>query len=138
MRLRSVVLMAVLCAGAAAPAARATTVDFESPALAAAQEVAAQFAAAKGVTFVTGAPTGAAALPRMRVAGAAEVRGGTHALDVSTDSHEVAHPDDAGGFPTTRSTVSLYARATDVDVAAASLKAYNSAGTQIAVVTHAL
>ncbi len=138
MRLRSVVLMAMLCAGAAAPAARATTVDFESPALADNTEVAAQFAASKGVTFVTGPPTGANALPRMRVAGAAEVRDGTHALNVSTDSQEFAHPDVAGAFSTTRSTVSLYARATEVDVAAVSLKAYNSAGSQIAIATHTL
>jgi hypothetical protein len=138
MRLRSVVLMAMLCAGATAPAARATTVDFESPALADNTEVAAQFAATKGVTFVSGAAPSAAALPRMRVAGAAEVRGGTHALNVSTDAQEFAHPDFAGAFSTTRSTVALYARATEVDVAAVSLRAYNAAGTQIATVTHAL
>jgi hypothetical protein len=138
MRLRSVVLMAMLCAGATAPAAQATTVDFESPALGDNTEVAAQFAASKGLTFVTGAPTGAAALPRMRVAGASEVRGGTHALNVSTDSQEFAHPDVAGAFSTTRSTVSLYARATEVDVASVSLRVYNSAGTQIAIATHTL
>ncbi|WP_445152114.1 hypothetical protein [Baekduia sp. Peel2402] len=138
MRLRSVVLMAMLCVGAAAPAAGATTVDFESPAVADGTAVAAQFAASKGVTFVTGAPTGtpSGALPRMRVGGV--VHGGTHALDVSNDQQEFAHPDFAGKFSTTRSTVSLYARATDVNVASVSLKAYNSAGAQIAIATHAL
>ncbi|HWI72784.1 MAG TPA: hypothetical protein VNT55_12595, partial [Baekduia sp.] len=138
MRLRRVVLMALLAAGAMAPAAGATTVDFESPAVADDTPVSSQFAAAKGVTFVTGAPAGSPSLPRMRVAGAAEVRGGTHALNVSTDSQEFAHPDFSGAFSTTRSTVSLYARAVEVDVASLSLKAYNSAGTQIAIATHAL
>jgi hypothetical protein len=138
MRLRHVVFMALLVAGAAAPAAGATTVDFEAPAVGNDVQVASQFAASKGVTFVTGAPTGSAALPWMRVAGAAEVRGGTHALNVSTDQQEFAHPDFAGAFSTTRSTVSLYARATDVNVASVSLRAYNSAGTQIAIATHAL
>jgi hypothetical protein len=131
MRLRRVMLMALLAAGALAPAAGATTVDFESPAVADGVAVTSQFAASRGVTFVTGAPVAGPSLPRMRVAGAAEVRGGTHALNVSTDSQEFAHPDFSGAFSTTRSTVSLHARAVEVDVASVSLKAYNSAGVQV-------
>ena len=111
-------------------AAFATTVDFEAPAVNDGTAVTNQFAASKGVTFVSGAPTGAPALPLMRVSGA-EARGGTHSLNVSTDAQEFPHPDFAGAFSTTRTTVSLYAKTVDASITLR-LDAYDSGGAVVA------
>jgi hypothetical protein len=140
MRLRLVVLMIVLtaAASASAPSAGATTiVDFEAPSIADNTEITNQYAASKGVTFVSGAPTGAFGLPRMRLA-SAEAHGGQRSLNISTDAQEFPHPDFAGAFSTTRSTVTLYARAAEVNVASLTLNAYNSAGTVVATTSHPL
>jgi hypothetical protein len=128
---RLVIALTVGIVALTAPAAGATTVAFESPALADGTQVTTQFSAGQGVRFVTGAPTGAAALPVMRVVPGAQARSGTHVLNVSNDSQEFPRPDFAGAFSTTRSTVSLYARAPGASVAL-KLDAYNSAGTIIA------
>lgn len=113
-----------------APAAGATTVDFETPSVSDGTTVTTQFAAAKGVTFVSGAPAGAAALPAMRVS-AAEARAGTDSLNVSTDTQEFPHPDFAGAFSTTRTTVSLYARTVDANITLR-LDAFDSGGATVA------
>ncbi len=122
--------LTTLTCAAFVPAAGATTVDFEAPAVSDGTTVSNQFTASKGVTFVFGAPTGAPSQPAMRVSGG-EARGGTHSLNVSTDAPEFPHPDFAGAFSTTRTTVSLYAKTVDASVTL-KLDAYDSSGVVIA------
>ena len=97
-------VLAVVAFLIAPQAAKATTIDFESPPVAGGEPVTTQF---PGVTFQKGSPE-VKEYPEMAVTG--EARSPSHALNVSTQQVEFPQPGLEASFASTRSQLSLWVR----------------------------